>query len=162
MTQSQTSSTRSALSTGRWIALVVVLAGLLGMHGLAGHGTHGTGMGMTGMDDQMVTMASTTVTAVSAGSGPGSAMPPDLPAQVAPTAETVSGPTGVASGALSGGEMFMLCLAVLTAGALLLRVLLRRPRVALVHVPAPQPFAVLGAGRAPDPPSLTGLSLRRC
>ncbi len=47
---------RSAPSTGHWVALVVVLAGLFGMHGLAGHGSHAAEMGM---GDSMVTMPTT-------------------------------------------------------------------------------------------------------
>lgn len=122
---------RPALSTGRLVALVVVLAGLFGMHGLADDGSHAAGLGA---GDEMVTRTTTAVPTV----------------------------VGVATDAMSGGAMSVLCLAVLTAGALLLLLGSGRRRTALAQVPAPAPFTFLGSGRDRDPPSLTALSIRRC
>ena len=125
---------RAAPPAGRLVSLVVVLAGLFGMHGLAAHGAHAA---ETGMGVSMVTTA-------------------------APAAEATSDLTSVVSGALSDGAMSMLCLAVLTAGALLLLRAVRRTRVALARMPAPAPPSLLAVGRDRDPPSLTALSVRRC
>ena len=149
---------RSAPSTGHWVALVVVLVGLFGMHGLAGHGSHAAEMGI---GDSMVTLPTTAGTSMS---GHDATMTTHL------WLRTDARPTGAASvltgavpGAMSGGAMSMLCLAVLTAGALLLLLLgTRRPRVALTRMPAPAPSALLGRGRGRDSPSLTALSIRRC
>ena len=109
---------RSAPSTGHWVALVVVLVGLFGMHGLAGHGSHAAEMGI---GDSMVTLPTTAGTSMS---GHDATMTTHL------WLRTDARPTGAASvltgavpGALSGGAMSMLCLAVLTAGALLLLLL---------------------------------------
>jgi hypothetical protein len=132
---------RSTPSAGHWVALVLVLAGLFGMHGLAEHGSHAAERG-TG-DAMMMSSAGPMDVAVS------------LPSAVV---EEMSG------AAMSLDGMSMLCLAVLTAGALLL-VLLRGTRlrqVALGRRPAPPQSAFLAAGRDRDPPSLTALSIRRC
>jgi hypothetical protein len=150
---------RSAPSTGHWVALVVVLVGLFGMHGLAGHGTHAAEMGM---GDAMVTMPTTAGTATG---GHHAAMTNHLGPHVhaQPGGAAVELP-GAVSGAMSGGAMSVLCLAVLTAGGLVLLLLVRtrRPRVTLVRMPAPSPPTFLEVGRERDPPSLTALSIRRC
>jgi hypothetical protein len=158
---------RSGPSTGSWVALVVVLAGLFGMHGLAGHGSHAAEMGM---GDSVVTMPTTSVSGMAAtggvnGHGAGAALTTHVGSHThAPAAGSTFGVPGAVSGAMSGGAMSVLCLAVLTAGALLLLLLLgtRRPRVAMARTPAPTPSTFLRVGRERDPPSLAALSIRRC
>jgi hypothetical protein len=151
-------------SRGHWFALVVVLVGLVGMHGLAGHGSHAAEMGM---GDAVVTMPTTPMSEMAEMTGMARH---DAAMTTHPGSHTrtqsngpILGVPGAVSGAMSGA-MSMLCLAVLTAGALIVLLLLgaRRSRVALVWMPAPAQSAFLGVGRERDPPSLTALSIRRC
>ena len=157
---------RLAPSTGRWVALVVVLAGLFGMHGLAGHGTHGTEQGM----DASMVVKTAGATGMAAMAGHDADAAHSLRSLVGPLAHqathdlpgAVSGDGGAVTGAVSGGAMSALCLAVLTAGALLLQLAARRRRVALAQLPTPARSTVVVFGRDRDPPTLTALSIRRC
>ena len=135
----------------RVAGLVVVLAGLFGMHGLAPHGV--TGMeSMPLMPAVTATEASAVVSRVTASA--------DAPHQTLNqvTIERVGDSHGSMNMNMTG-----LCVAILAIGLLgLLLHLTRRATPSLLwtsHRPfghAPQ------AGRDPDPPSLTALSVQRC
>lgn len=157
MTQNQAFSTQSAPSIGRWVAIVIVLAGLFGMHGLAGHGSESAEMGMGDTMVALTRTAATAATEIEAATHPN-----PTPQAAALTSSVASGLVGAMSGTMSGGAMSTLCLAVLTAAALLVLLGARRTWVALARVLTPAPFGVFGVGRDRGPPSLTALSIRRC
>lgn len=157
MTHHQASSSRSAApSTGRWIAVVVVVAGLFGMHGLPGHGSES----MMRMGDSMLGMATTTRSAAIELEAPTRPSATQHAATV--TDHGSAAPVGAMSGGMSGGAMSILCLAILTIAALLLFLAVRLTRMPLTRVQSPASFGVSGVGRDRGPPTLAALSIRRC
>ena len=138
----------------------MILAGLFGMHGLDSHGA-------AGMDTiPQAVMGSPPAAAVEHGAMPAVSGVASVVQHVGHTARTEV--TSVASGPVDGyGAMGMsvaeMCLAVLVLALMALLFLLLggvvRPVLWLVSRPARAPVR---AGRDPDPPSLTGVSIRRC
>ena len=141
----------------RLVGLAVVLVGLFGMHGLANHGPGG-------MENMPQVMLQEMTAAV------GSPVDHLVPAGLVGEAGSLAGPVVGAAVWSSGHEhqgmdmsMAGMCVAVLAVGLFALLLLLRGGRLprALWFVPLGA-FAVMPAGRDPDPPSLNVLSIRRC
>jgi len=126
------------------------------MHGLANHGLGG----MENMPQVMAQVSTGTV---------GSTVDLVFVGQsdvTGPLAEPVPGEATLTSGTdhqSMGMNMAGLCVAILAVGLFALLLLLRTGRLprALWFVARPL-FAVSPAGRDPDPPSLTVLSILRC
>ena len=132
--------------------LLVLLAGIVGMHGLNSHA------GGMAPDSHSIAMHQAVGEFSAAGHDVRDATDHALEAAAAGVVTAVSGGLSGA-GPVMGG----MCMAVLAVGlAMILRMLRSVPVVALVPVVGEPVRALASSGRDRDPPSLTGLSIRRC
>lgn len=142
----------------RLAGLLAVLSGLFGIHGFANHGVAGTENMPHAVMASVFEATATTGSSVMSAHAKGS------------VALVVDRADGVAAAMVSpvmpeGIDMSMigLCVAVLVMGIGALLVLARfRPRAPVLWTLCRTGAATATAGRDPDPPSLTVLSIQRC
>jgi len=152
------SLTAPARTVLRLAGLLAVLAGLFGMHGLANHG-------VVGMENMPISvMAPVSEAAAAPDPTDKSAHPQGLSALVLdPAVGVAAAMVGPVVPAGMDMSMIGMCIAVLVLGLAALltlgRIRRRSPVLWMLWRPG---AATTPAGRDPDPPSLTVLSIQRC
>jgi hypothetical protein len=144
----------------RWAAaarlaeLLVALTGIFAMHGLSDHGVAGH---LEGADAQLMASHHLLLSPGAAAAGPGVE-------NAVHAAEKTTFSTGMGDPDGTGLGLAGVCLAVLAAGMLLAASIVRRDSTDLFRSGAGRiPAAVISQRvRAPDPPNLIRLSIRRC